>query len=59
MQLTEIEEFIVGLFDSRNNDCFYEESGITVRGTGEINRIGYCTNLTLDTIEEAIKIRWI
>ena len=55
MQLTEIEEFIVGLFDSRNNDCFYEESGITVRGTGEINRIGYCTNLTLDTIEEAIK----
>ena len=31
MQLTEIEEFIVGLFDSRNNDCFYEESGITVR----------------------------
>lgn len=55
MQLTKIDEFIVDLFDSRNNDYFHEESGITVRGTEEIKRIGYCTNLTLDTIEEAIK----
>ena len=55
MRLTEIEEFIVSLFDSRNNDHFHEESGITARGKEEIKRIGYCTNLTLDTVEEAIK----
>ncbi|SCG82439.1 UPF0135 protein [Proteiniborus sp. DW1] len=55
MRLSEIEEFIVNLFDTKNNDCFHEESGITVRGTEGIKRIGYCTNLTLDTIEEARK----
>lgn len=55
MRLTEIEEFIISLFDSKNNACFHEESGITVRGTEEIKRIGYCTNLTLETIEEARK----
>lgn len=55
MNLNEIEEFIISLFESRDNDLFQEESGITVRGTEEINRIGYCTNLTLDTIEEARK----
>ncbi len=54
MRLTEIEEYILSLFDSRNNDCFHEESGITVRGTEKIKRIGYCTNLTLDTVEEAM-----
>lgn len=55
MRLNEIVEFIVNLFGTKDNDCFYEESGITVRGTEEIKRIGYCTNLTLDTIEEARK----
>lgn len=55
MRLNEIEEFIVSLFDSKDNGCFHEESGITVRGTEEIKKIGYCTNLTLDTIEEARK----
>lgn len=55
MRLTEIEEFIISLFDSRNNEQFHEESGVTVRGIEEIKRIGYCTNLTLDTIEEARK----
>lgn len=55
MRLTEIEQFIVSLFDTRENNHFYEESGVTVRGAEEIKRIGYCTNLTLDTIEEARK----
>jgi len=53
MRLTEIEEYIVNLFDTKNNEHFEEESGTTVRGTEEIKKIGYCTNLTLDTIEEA------
>lgn len=55
MRLTEIEQYIVGLFDSRENDHFNEESGVTVRGVEEIKKIGYCTNLTLDTVEEARK----
>ncbi len=54
MRLTEINEYIESLFDSRDNEHYHEESGITVRGSEEVKRIGYCTNLTLDTIEEAI-----
>lgn len=53
MRLTDIEEYIVSLFDTRDNSHFYEESGFTVRGKDEVKRIGYCTNLTHDTIEEA------
>lgn len=55
MKLGEIEKFIISLFDSVKNECFHEESGVTVRGTEEIKRIGYSTNLTLDTVEEARK----
>ncbi len=55
MRLTEIEQYILELFNTKDNEHFYEESGITVRGTEDIKRIGYCTNLTLDTIEEARK----
>lgn len=55
MRLAEIEGYILDLFNTKDNEHFYEESGITVRGTGDVKRIGYCTNLTLDTIEEARK----
>lgn len=55
MILTEIEEFIISLFDSNDNVHFLEESGITVRGKEDVKRIGYCTNLTLDAIEEGKK----
>lgn len=53
MRLKEIEQYILELFTTKDNEYFYEESGITVRGTEDVKRIGYCTNLTLDTIEEA------
>lgn len=55
MRLNEFEQFVTNLFDTRHNNLFNEESGVTVRGTEEIKTIGYCTNLTLDTIEEAKK----
>ncbi|MEY8416536.1 Nif3-like dinuclear metal center hexameric protein [Tissierella praeacuta] len=55
MRLTEIEQYILDLFTTKDNEHFYEESGITVRGTDDIKRIGYCTNLNLDIIEEAKK----
>lgn len=53
MRLKEIEQYILELFTTKDNEHFHEESGITVRGTEDIKRIGYCTNLTLETIEEA------
>jgi len=55
MRLTEIEGFIVSLFESKDNEHFQEESGVTVRGKEVVRRIGYCTNLSLDTIEEGRK----
>lgn len=55
MELREIEQYILSLFNTKDNEQYYEESGITVRGTEEIKKIGYCTNLTIDTIEEARK----
>lgn len=55
MRLTELEGFITSLFESKDNEHFQEESGVTVRGKDDVRRIGYCTNLTLDTIEEGRK----
>lgn len=55
MRLADAEKFIESLFDTRSSDCFARESGITVRGAEEIKKVGYCTNLTLDTVEEAIR----
>lgn len=55
MRLDDIEEYIINLFDCRDNKLFSKESGITFRGTEEVKRIGYCTNLMLETIEEAKK----
>ncbi|MFZ5969070.1 MAG: Nif3-like dinuclear metal center hexameric protein [Bacillota bacterium] len=55
MRLNELEQYITSLFDTRDNEHFQEESGVTVRGAEEIKRIGYCTNLTMETIEEARK----
>jgi len=55
MKLTELERYITSLFDSKDNEYFREESGITIGGKDDIRRIGYCTNLTVDTIEEGRK----
>lgn len=55
MRLADVEEFIESLFDTKSNDLFDRESGVTARGAEEIKRIGYCTNLTLDTVEEAVR----
>jgi len=55
MELNKIEKYIISLFDTTENEHFYEESGITVESKKDIKKIGYCTNLTLKTIEEAKK----
>lgn len=53
MKLNEFEEYMIKIFDTSNHDLFDQESGVTVQGKEEIKKIGYCTNLTLDTVEEA------
>jgi len=55
MQLNKIEEYIITLFDTINNKQFHDESGVTIEVNRDIKKIGYCTNLTLQTIENAKK----
>ncbi len=55
MNLNVIENYIINLFETKDNKDFHKESGVTVRAKEEIQRIGYCTNLNLDTVEEAKK----
>lgn len=55
MKLNKLEQYITTLFDARDNEHFNKQSGFTVKVTDEIKKIGYCTNLTLDIIEEAKK----
>lgn len=56
MRLEEIESHILTLFDTKENPEFFSESGMTVGSDRDIKRVGYCTNLTLTTIEEAKKL---
>jgi len=53
MKLNKISEYILTLFDTVENKEFHNESGVTVDCKKDIKRIGYCTNLTLHTIEQA------
>ena len=55
MKLKDLEQYIRSLFNTSCNKKFDEESGITVRASEDIKRIGYCTNLNLHTIEGARK----
>jgi dinuclear metal center YbgI/SA1388 family protein len=41
------------MFSTTENKKYFEESGITVNCSRVIQKVGYCTNLTLATIEEA------
>ena len=53
MNLNKIEEYIITLFETTDNEMFYKESGINFDSKKEIKRIGYSTNLTLEVIEKA------
>lgn len=59
MKLKELHESINEMFDTRNNESHKNQSGITVNSNEDIKRIGYCVNLTLKTVEEAIKMKLI
>ncbi len=55
MKLIELQKSIDDLFDTTGNDAYGKESGITVSSNREIKRIGYCVNLTMKTVQEAVK----
>lgn len=45
------------LFNTRSNKHYNSQSGFTYISNNGINKIGYCTNLTPDSIKEANKAR--
>lgn len=53
MNVLHIVERINELFNIKNKEVYFSESGITYNADKEIKKIGYCVNLTLKTIEEA------
>ncbi len=55
MKIHELKNEIEGLFDTLDNPAFESESGITMSTDKEIKKVGYCVNLTLETIKEAVK----
>ncbi len=54
MKLGLIEDYLQSVFRTKNNKLFTEESGFTYRGKEDIRKIGYCTNLNLGTVNEAV-----
>lgn len=57
MLVKEFENFIIDIFTKEKLDIVEgkEEYGFTNIGSKEIFKVGYCTNLTIDTAEEAVK----
>ena len=53
MRATELKNYIIGLFDS-NKISVDGESGFYIDDTLEIEKIGYATNLTPETVKNAI-----
>lgn len=53
MEVSYIVEKIDNLFNVASMQIYSSESGITYNANKKVKKIGYCVNLTLDTIEEA------
>ncbi|RSD29570.1 Nif3-like dinuclear metal center hexameric protein [Mesobacillus subterraneus] len=53
MDVTHIVKRINAVFHITNKEVFSRESGITYRADKKVKKLGYCVNLTLETIEEA------
>lgn len=53
MDATHIVERINGLFNVTNKEIYFNESGLTYHANKAVKKLGYCVNLTLETIEEA------
>jgi dinuclear metal center YbgI/SA1388 family protein len=53
MKVLDVVDRINSLFEVKNEEIYFNESGITYNAGREVKKIGYCVNLTLETIEEA------
>ncbi|WP_130807186.1 Nif3-like dinuclear metal center hexameric protein [Senegalia massiliensis] len=53
MDVSYIVETIDDLFNVTNKEIYSNESGVTYKADKKIKKIGYCVNLTLETIEKA------
>lgn len=53
MEVSYIVERINDLFNIINKEIYSSESGITYLANKKVKKLGYCVNLTLETIEEA------
>lgn len=54
MDVSHIVERINNFFYVTNKEIYSSESGITYHAGKKVRKIGYCVNLTLETIEEAM-----
>lgn len=53
MYIQEIKKQIESFFTTVENENFHEESGLTYDAENDVHTIGYCTNLTVETVEKA------
>lgn len=53
MDVSHIVERINDFFNVTNKDIYSRESGVTYHADKKVKKLGYCVNLTLETIEEA------
>lgn len=53
MDALQVVEKIDEFFNIRYKEIYSSESGITYNADKKVNKIGYCVNLTLETVEEA------
>lgn len=53
MDVSHIVERINDFFEVNNKEVYSSESGITYQADKQVRKLGYCVNLTLETIEKA------
>lgn len=55
MKLSEVQTCILSLFDAEKLERFPDEWAFRAAGDGDVSRVGYATNLTPETVEEAVR----
>lgn len=55
MRIYDLKNHVESLFDTLDNPSFHTESGITNSTEREVKKVGYCVNLTLETVKEAVE----
>lgn len=56
MNIETITNYIDSMFTTSNDANYKDETGLTVKGSRDIKKIGYCTNLTIKVVEKAKKL---